>query len=105
MRMRTRIGWGIVLCAGLGLSVQTAWADLRCGTELVLEGDTKQTLLEACGEPDEGSAEMHTDVWVYRIGGEEYTVHLINEMVERIDAPDMSKETPPPDPSDEPSLR
>lgn len=105
MTMRIKIGSEIALCIGLVLGVHTAWAELRCGTELVLEGDTKQALLEACGEPDEGSAAMHTEVWVYRIDGAEYTVHMINETVERIDAPELSKEAPPPDPSDEPSSR
>ena len=104
MTTRTRIGPGVALVAGLALSAQTASASLRCGTELVIEGDTKQALLDACGEPDEGSVRMHTDVWIYRIDGAEYTVHIINETIERIDEPEMTKEAPP-DPPGEHSFR
>jgi len=97
MPTRIKTGPGLALMVGFAMSTQAASAALRCGTELILEGDTKQALLDACGEPDEGSSAMHTDVWIYRIDGEEYRVHLLNETVERIDAPEMSKEAPPPD--------
>lgn len=36
----------------LGMWVFSAGAGMRCGRELVSEGDSKFRLLEACGEPD-----------------------------------------------------
>src|SRR6056297_4197585 len=105
MPTRIKTGLGLALFVGLAANTQPASAALRCGTELVVEGDTKQALLDACGQPDEGSPQMHTDVWVYRIDGEEYRVHVLNETVERIEAPEMSKEAPPPDSPGESSQR
>lgn len=94
-RINTRLGLAAFI--GLAVSTQPASAALRCGTELVVEGDTRQALLDACGQPGEGSSQMKIDVWEYRIDGEAYRVHLLNETVERIEAPEMSKEAPLPD--------
>ena len=76
------------------LFTTSAGAAMRCGTELVYEGDTKQELLDNCGQPDEGDADMHTDVLIYRKHGAEFEVHVINDVVERIRGPEMSEDAP-----------
>lgn len=43
--------------AALALSNPSA-ASIRCGTDLVVDGDSVAKLLEACGEPDIGDPEV-----------------------------------------------
>lgn len=85
-----------VLVASL-LVVSSADAAMRCGTQLVYEGDPKEELLDNCGPPDEGDPDMHTEVWIYRMDGAEFEVHVSNDVVERIRGPEMSEDAPPDD--------
>jgi hypothetical protein len=87
----------LVLAALLAAVCLPVSAAMRCGTELVYEGDSKQELLDNCGPPDEGMPEMHTDVWIYRMDGATYEIQVTNDTVERIRGPEMSEEAPPDD--------
>lgn len=47
-----------LLTAGLALALSNpSAASIRCGTDLVVDGDSVAKLLQACGEPDIGDAE------------------------------------------------
>lgn len=89
--MTIKAGTGALAAAllfGYVALMEPAAASMRCGTDLVLDGDTRQELLDACGEPRDGRSGAETDVWVYEIDGEYYRVHLINGMVARIEEPE-----------------
>ncbi|MDT8408993.1 MAG: DUF2845 domain-containing protein [Wenzhouxiangellaceae bacterium] len=84
MKTNATFGFGPALLIGFVLLAGSALASMRCGTDLVQEGDSKLELLEACGEPDEGNVEFDTDIWFYRLEGAIYEVHISNDKVERI---------------------
>lgn len=83
---------GLIVASAFAATM--ADAAMRCGTQLVHEGDTKQELLDNCGNPDEGDPDMHTEVWIYRMDGVEFEVHVANDVVERIRGPEMSEDAP-----------
>lgn len=62
---------------------------LRCGTELVTEGDSVVKLLEACGDPTTGDPDLYLDTaeWTYNFGPEAfmYRVLIRDGAVERIE--------------------
>jgi len=76
----------LALLLGASAAVQGA---LRCGTDLVAEGDSVVKLLEACGNPTTGDPDLYlgTAEWTYNFGPEEfmYRVLIRDGAVERIE--------------------
>ncbi len=81
----------ILIAAGAALMVASTGAHsaLRCGTDLVAEGDSVVKLIESCGEPTIGNAALFQDraEWTYNFGPNEfmYRVLIDNGRVERIE--------------------
>lgn len=75
--------------AGMMLVGGSAQAAMRCGTELVSEGDSVVKLLEYCGDPATGDPELYLDTaeWTYNFGPNEfmYRVVIREGRVERIE--------------------
>jgi len=71
------------------LGAGAAHGALRCGTDLVTEGDSVVKLLEACGDPTTGDPDLYLDTaeWTYNFGPEEfmYRVLIRDGAVERIE--------------------
>lgn len=78
------------LAAGLlmALAVPAAGA-MRCGTELIAEGDSVVKLLEACGEPTIGDPALFlgTAEWTYNFGPNEFMMRVLirDGQVERLE--------------------
>jgi len=85
------VGVRLGLAAWLIGGATAAHGALRCGTELVSEGDSVVKLLEACGEPTTGDPSLFLDRtdWVYNFGPEEFLYRVIipDGDVERIEEP------------------
>lgn len=83
--------WKIYTGIGALFAISTATADgLRCGADLVSEGESVHKLIEACGEPVEGDM-LYTDFgrWTYNFGPDEFMMRVtiragIVERVERL---------------------
>jgi len=55
-----------------------AVADLRCGSQLIVEGDSVLKLREACGEPVLRDAGQVSDAeWTYNFGPTEFMVKVL----------------------------
>ena len=69
MKMRVFSPCIILLTSLLFLFASVSLADLRCGTELVHEGDTKTEVIHKCGEPDyvEAWEEEHIQRQYYHV--------------------------------------
>lgn len=82
------IRWVVVLATLLG-SAAPAAAALRCGTDLVVEGDSVVKLLDSCGEPTYGDAALFLDTaeWTYNFGPDEFMHRVLirDGRVERIE--------------------
>lgn len=76
----------LVLLLGGGAGAHGA---LRCGTDLITEGDSVVKLLEACGDPATGNPDLYLDTaeWTYNFGPNEfmYRVLIRDGAVERIE--------------------
>ena len=54
-----------------------ALSQMRCGTELITEGDSALSVLEACGEPSYGDVDpFGDDEWTYNFGPNEFMIRL-----------------------------
>lgn len=80
---------GATLLMAVTLLARPAHGAIRCGTELVAEGDSVAKLLEHCGEPAIGEPAMAvgTAEWTYNFGPNEFMVRVLvrDGMVERIE--------------------
>lgn len=76
----------VLLLLAAPASVQAA---MRCGTELITEGDTVLELLNACGEPTIGAPPGPVDraEWTYNFGPDEFMMRVLIQdgKVERIE--------------------
>ena len=64
------------------LATTTSHADdLRCASELVQPGDSVESLLEKCGEPD---SKVEENLWVYRKDGGTYQLSVSQGTVSEI---------------------
>ena len=82
----------ICVSAGLllGLAVTVpAYADMRCGTAIISEGDSVLRLLDACGEPTLGDRALYLGdaVWTYNFGPTEFMkrVRIRDGVIRRIE--------------------
>ena len=70
-----------LLTMGLALALSNpSAASIRCGTDLIQEGDSVILLLEACGEPDLGDSDIllgdGTGEVTYNFGPREFMVRV-----------------------------
>jgi hypothetical protein len=79
-----------LLATGLALTLSNpSVATIRCGTDLVEEGDSVVQLLEACGEPEVGDSDVLLEYGfgeaTYNFGPKEFMVrvHVMDGKVER----------------------
>jgi hypothetical protein len=73
-----RARWLTVLCGGMmAVAAARASADtMKCGRHRVINGDTKATVLQLCGEPlirevisgGEGATSVRKEQWIYDRG-------------------------------------
>ncbi|MCG6893018.1 MAG: DUF2845 domain-containing protein [Desulfobacteraceae bacterium] len=103
MRCHRIVAVTVVLCTAL-LVVPPAAFSLRCGSQIVERGDTKQRVYRACGEPDYqevtgfqdiGRATVKIEIWFYDFGPQKFTQTLTfhgNRLV-RIEAGDYGVKT------------
>lgn len=82
-----------LLTMGLTLALSNpSVASIRCGADLVQEGDSVALLLEACGEPDIGDADILLEYGIgevtYNFGPNEFMVRvkIIDGKVERTES-------------------
>lgn len=54
------------------LASGAADAQMRCGTELIVEGDAVAKLLATCGEPATGELDLDYGKWTYNFGPLEF---------------------------------
>lgn len=67
-----------VLLTLLATSATVQAENMRCGTALVVPGDSKLRVLDKCGEPDfretvSGANERRVEQWFYRSGTQRFT--------------------------------
>lgn len=92
----------------VGVVVLTAAASaqgaMRCGTELITEGESVVKLLEHCGEPAIGDPTLYygTTEWTYNFGPDEFMMRVIirDGRVERIEELAWGVERPVGEPED-----
>lgn len=75
--MRTYLA-ATALLALLASSTALHAGNMRCGTALVVPGDSKLRVLDKCGEPDfretvSGANERRVEQWYYRSGTQRFT--------------------------------
>lgn len=61
---------------------------MRCGVDLISNGDSALQLLESCGEPSKGDVDnLDYSEWVYNFGPQHFMkkVTIIDGMVERFE--------------------
>lgn len=76
----------IVASAILLMASLPAGASIRCGTELIQNGDSALKLLQACGKPMAGNPDLlEYGEWTYNFGPSQFLVKVIirNSRVER----------------------
>ena len=99
LRRLAIVGGALALLANAPAS-----AAMRCGTELVVEGDSVLKLLEACGEPDMGVAALGPTnaEWIYNFGPDEFMKRVVirDGQVERIEELGRGFVPSPTDPTD-----
>jgi hypothetical protein len=63
-----------VICAASALLVPAARADsMRCGSRIVKDGDSQETVLEVCGEPETKQRTWTERAPQYELGGTTYS--------------------------------
>lgn len=94
----------LAVCAVfVGAGTSTAFG-LRCGNDLVDEGDTKVDVYRACGEPDYrdvtgfreiGRSTVKIEIWFYDFGPQKFTQTLTfyGNRLARIEAGDYGTKT------------
>ena len=82
MRIPWRPMMGMLAVAAWLLAPVAAADSMRCGSEIVSEGDSRFVLLDSCGEPDEKS----DNKWYYRLHQHSVTiVHIEADVITLIE--------------------
>ena len=82
MRTSSLAMTGMLAVAAWLLPPAAAADSMRCGSEIVNEGDSRFALLDSCGEPDEKSGNK----WYYRLHQHSITiVHIEADVITLIE--------------------